>query len=342
MTHRRVIAALLVTVGALACAAPPALADPGRGLGPTPFFTLAERVGISDGNPEGVAFDRRTGLVLVSRTATGAIYAGPLADLATAVDPGPMLQPFIPGSPPREDGMAQAAGLKVREGRLYVAGGGTGQVRVYDIASRALLATFDTRGADTASPTFVNDLVVTADGDIYATDSFRPFIYRIDGRAVAAGAGAVEAIDVSARIPYVAGAFNLNGIVEDDGDLVVVQSATGELFRVQPGDDAPPAAGIREIPVRGGPLTGGDGLLIDRGRLLVVQGAAPGFPKGVVTVVRLRERRAAVERRIADETLAGPSTIARARDRWLVVNANFGGGPPFTVSALPRGHDEDD
>jgi len=39
-----------------------------------------------------------------------------------------------------------------------------------------------------------------------------------------------------------------------------------------------------------------------------------------------------------DATLAGPSTVMRARNRLLVVNANFAGdGPPFTVSALPRG-----
>ena len=33
----------------------------------------------------------------------------------------------------------------------------------------------------------------------------------------------------------------------------------------------------------------------------------------------------------------GPSTIARARDRYLVVNPDFATStPPFTVTALPR------
>jgi Cu-Zn family superoxide dismutase len=208
---------------------------------------------------------------------------------------------------------------------------------VYDVATRARLASFDTGHRDG----FVNDLVVTQDGDIYATDSFLPFIYRIDGGTVAAGGGTVQELPVGASIPYVAGEFNLNGIVQRDDDLIVVQSNTGKLFRITPAEDGPSAEDIAEIVVRGGPLTGGDGLLVDRGRLLVVQGAVPDVrdgANGAVTVVKLREsrRRAAVERRITDTTLAGPSTIARARDSYLVVNAHFGSPSPYTVSLLPR------
>ena len=62
---------------------------------------------------------------------------------------------------------------------------------------------------------------------------------------------------------------------------------------------------------------------------------------GVLTFIELRHHRTrgtVVENR-TDPTLAGPSTIARARDRYLVVNANFAGPPngPFTVTALDRG-----
>jgi hypothetical protein len=348
MRHSRVIAALLAVAG-LATGGSPAFADggaapgnDGQPLGPAPVITLPpEGVGLSQGNPEGVAFDRRTGMVFVSRTATGAIQAGVFAGPSTALDR------FAAGGSPRADSRPQAAGLKVREGRLYVAGGASGLVTVYDIATRSLLATFNV-GPAVVPPAlpFVNDLVVTEDGDVYATDSFRPYIYRIDGRAVAAGGGdgAVQAIPVGDKVEYVPGQFNLNGIVEDDGDLIVVQSNKGKLFRVTPADDAPLAEEITEIVVRGGPLTRGDGLLLDRGRLLVVQGGTTDFPNGVVTVVKLRESRArgAVERRIADASLAGPSTIARARDNYLVVNANFENPSPYTVSLLPRGRGADD
>lgn len=340
MRQRSAISALLAAA-VLAVGGSAAFAQSGPGadgstpgaptLGPAVIFKLAENAGISDGNPEGVAYDRRTGTFFVSRVTTGAIYRGMLAS------PDAELQPFIAGTAPTANEDPLATGLKVRGSRLYVAGATTGLITVYDIATAQKLATFDTRGDDTTSPTLVNDLVVTEDGDIYATDSFRPFIYHVPARAVSAGSGTVEAISVASKIPYLAGQFNLNGIVEDDGDLIVVQSATGKLFRVRV--DGGDLDGIREIAVSGGPLVGGDGLLLDKGRLIVVQGSADGFPNGVLTFVKLRGnwRRGSVDARGTDPSLAGPSTIAKAADRYLVVNAHFGSPPPFTVSSLVRG-----
>jgi hypothetical protein len=114
---------------------------------------------------------------------------------------------------------------------------------------------------------------------------------------------------------------------------------TGRLFRIKVGKDGNDARKIRELKVKGGPFPGGDGLLIDRGRLLVVQGSAAGFPNGVVDVIELRGHsgKARLEDQRTDASFQGPSTIARARDRYLVVNADFATGtPPFTVTALQR------
>jgi hypothetical protein len=48
-----------------------------------------------------------------------------------------------------------------------------------------------------------------------------------------------------------------------------------------------------------------------------------------------------VERR-TDPTLRGPSTVARARNFYLVVNADFFiSTTPFTVTGLPRNGDDD-
>jgi hypothetical protein len=122
----------------------------------------------------------------------------------------------------------------------------------------------------------------------------------------------------------------------------VVDSDTGRLFRIRVGRNGNAARKIREIEVKNhDPFAGGDGLLIDRGDLLVVQGsnAGDGFPNGVVNVLGLRGDglRARLEDQRGDASFQGPSTIARARDRYLVVNADFATGtPPFTVSALPR------
>jgi sugar lactone lactonase YvrE len=313
-------------------------------------YTLAEP---QHGNPEGVAFDKRSGFFFVSATGDGSIYRGKLGDTATPV---PV---FIPGAAGQS-----ATGLKVQRGRLYAAGAATGTIKVYDVASGALLATFDTKGGD-SSPTFVNDLDVTKRGDVYATDSKRPAIYHLTAEEIAAGTPAPKPIDpadvisTSPEIPFNASptAFNLNGIVVDDrgddrgrhghhGDrradkLIVVDSDTGQLFRMKVGKDGNAARKIRELQIDGGPFAGGDGLLIDRGQLLVVQGSNPGdgFANGVVDFIDLRHggRSGELADQRTDDSFQGPSTIARARDRYLVVNPDFATStPPFTVTALPR------
>jgi sugar lactone lactonase YvrE len=287
----------------------------------------------ADGPPEGVAFDKESGRFFVSRTGTGAIYVGTLGS--------DTLQPFIAGGAPGDAPLA--TGLKVRKGLLYVAGASTGQIRIYDLADPAKApVVFETGGG------FINDLDLTPNGDVYATDSTRPAIYKVSADAVKAGAGDVETIDVAPEITVdtTPGVFNLNGIVaRNDHELIVVQSNPVKLYRITFGDDLA-SRDIEEIEVDGGPLTGGDGLLLDRGRLLVVRGTngaespAKGS-NGVVDVVKLRRHRTEGEvvKEIADATFAGPSTIARAKKLLLVVNANFAGAATadeFTVTGLAR------
>jgi Cu-Zn family superoxide dismutase len=352
----RIIAAVLA-VAALAVGGSVAYADhgPGGGSGsgerhghhdnaaaPAAVYTLAEP---QHGSPEGVAFDKRSGFFFVSATGDGSIYRGTLGDTATPV------RVFIPGAQGQS-----ATGLKVFRGKLYAAGAATGTIKVYDVDSGALQATFDTKGGD-ASPTFVNDLDVTRDGDVYATDSFRPVLYHLPAAEIAAGTPAAKPIDpadviqTSPEIPFDAtpNTFNLNGIVVRHGhgahgdELIVVHSPSGRLFRVKVREDN--ERKIRELDVKGGPFPGGDGLLIDRGRLLVVQGRADGFPNGVVDIVKLRHdaRKGRLDDQRTDASFQGPSTIARARDQYLVVNPDFATStPPFTVTGLPREvHEED-
>ncbi|MEA2279041.1 MAG: hypothetical protein QOC78_4001 [Solirubrobacteraceae bacterium] len=291
------------------------------------------------GNPEGVAFDKRSRTFFVSSAGDGSIWRGRLGDTATPV---PV---FIPGAQG-----SSATGMKILGGRLYVAGASTGTIKVYDVGSGQLLATFDTKGASTA-PTFVNDLVVTRRGDVYATDSFRPVIYRLSAAEIAAGtpAGAPiaagDTISTAPEIPFDAtpGTVNLNGIVALGGGrgdrLVVVDTNTGRLFRIGVDPASPATRQIAELVVGGGPFKGGDGLLVDRGRLLVVQGQTTAFPHGVVNAIKLR-RGGSVGRLVdqrTDDHLRGPSTIARARDEHLVVNADFATSTkPSTVVGLSR------
>jgi len=282
----------------------------------TKVFTLAPDPAA---NPEGIAVDSRTKQFFVSITGDGAIYSGMLGN--------PTVTPFIDGAPG-----GAAVGLKVRKGKLYVAGGGTGLIKVYDLATKALVASFDTGPGG-----FLNDLVVTGKGDVFVTDSFRPMIWHVTADQVTAGTGTPQGLDVSATIPFTAGAFNLNGIVSKDRrTLIVVQTNTGQLWRINLNQTNDAIKKIKEI--TGVPLPGGDGMIFDRGRLVVVQG-----DPAQLHFVKLHHgaRKARDAGTQTSDTLHGPSTVARDGKFYLVVNADFAlaASPPFTVSALPRGHE---
>jgi hypothetical protein len=304
MTVRMRIA--LCTIGILAAAlvAPtPVSAQPG-----TEVFTLDDS---SHGNPEGVASDGR--FFYVGATGDGTIYRGSLGD--------PTVHTLIPGVAGRA-----AVGMKVSAGRLFVAGGPTGKIFVYDLSDpSAAPLTFDT-----GTGGFLNDLVVTAQG-VFVTDSFRPTLWHIASDQIKSG-GIVEGIPVGPEIAYTAGEFNLNGIVAYRGgrELVVVKSDTGVLYRIRFDKQ-----GGRVITAIHGPaLVGGDGMLKDRGRLIVVRGEPASLSFVVLQNQRSREKIREVR---TDPTLRGPSTVARLGNRYIAVNADFATSTqPFTLSALER------
>jgi sugar lactone lactonase YvrE len=318
-----VLAILALAVGATVASAHKGHDDKGGAKART--FTLKPDPA---GNPEGVAFDKRSKAFFVGITADGAIYRGTLGSDTVA--------PYIPGATGKS-----AVGLKVKRGKLYVAGGGTGSITVYDIATKAQVAKFET-----GSGGFLNDLQVTRNGDVYVTDSVRQTLWHVTGEQVAAGSGTPQGLDVSA-IPYTTGEFNLNGIVAKSArKLVVVNSSTGKLYRIKLGHDGDSIDSIDEI--TGATVPGGDGMLLDNGRLVVVQG-----DPAQLSFLKLRKgaRRAKLERTETSDKLRGPSTVDRAKNLYLVVNADFATSTkPFTVAGLPRkakghghnGHGHDD
>jgi hypothetical protein len=265
------------------------------------------------GNPEGVVFDKRSKAFFVSITGDGAIYRGTLGS--------DTVSPFIAGEAGRN-----AVGIKVRRGKLYVAGGPSGSITVYDLATRQVVAQFETGAGG-----FLNDLVVTDRGDVFVTDSFRPILWHVTAKQVRAGSGAPQALDVS-EIPYEGGGqFNVNGIVRASARrLVVVDTNSGKLFGIRLGKHRSSIRSIDEI--EGATVSGGDGLLRDRGRLVVVQGSP-----AQLAFLKLRHGTATLKRTQTSDKLRGPSTVARARGLYLVVNADFATSQlPFTVAGLPR------
>jgi len=285
-------------------------------------------------SPEGIDFDKRTRAFYVSITGNGAATGGDIYRGRLGSD---KVEPFIGGGAGKN-----AVGLEVQRGKLYVAGGASGAITVYDLKTRQAIATFQTGAGG-----FLNDLVVTRRGDVYVTDSRRPTLWHVTSDQVKAGSGTPQALDVSAT-EYTAGQFNLNGIVAKRPDrLVVVNSFSGKLFRIDLNDDGDAIDAIDAI--EGVTLKGGDGMILDRGKLVVVQGddaATPAAGDSVLNFVKLRDGATRAELRDTQKSdkLHGSSTVARAKSLYLVVNADFArrASPPFTVAGLPRGRHDDD
>src|SRR5262249_20567438 len=115
----------LLTIAALGAGGPLVAADhDDDGPIATTVFTLSPS---THGNPEGVAFDPASGAFFVGALGDGTIYRGTLNN--------PIVTEFIPGAPGK-----QAVGMKVAAGKLYVAGGFSGAARVYDIATKRVVA----------------------------------------------------------------------------------------------------------------------------------------------------------------------------------------------------------
>jgi hypothetical protein len=164
-------------------------------------------------------------------------------------------------------------GLKLdNHNRLFVAGGPTGHAYVYDARTGASLADYTL----TTAPSFINDVVLTKDA-AYFTDSSNAALYKLPlgKHGELPPAGASQTIALSGDFVNVPGQFNANGIVADGCSLIVVNSFTGTLFKVDP------ATGFaRAIDLGGANVVNGDGLVLRGKKLYVIE----NFSNQVVVV----------------------------------------------------------
>ena len=268
--------------------------------------------------PEGIDFGRGT-TFFVSSLATGAIWRGDARTGAGGV--------LVAAQGVESVGLAYDAWAN----RLVVAGGFSGQAFVYDATTGARLAAYQL-GAPGMS--LVNDVVVSDDA-AYFTDSFNDVLYRIPfGPGALPSQADVQTLPLTGDYQSVPSEIgNANGIVAtpDGRWLIVVNTATGALYRVDPGTGA-----ATSLEVTGGSLDGGDGMLLLGHRLYVVQGhlnqitevqLSPDFGNG--TIVRA----------LTSPDLQFPSTIARLGNTLYAVNARFDVVPApdvqYHVVALP-------
>ena len=256
-------------------------------------------------NAEGIATGRGP-TVYAGSLSSGAVWQG---DLRTGT--GSVLVPAQAGR--------AAVGLKYAHGLLFVAGGPTGAAYVYDARTGADVATVQL----TTGTSFVNDVVVTRRA-AYFTDSMNAVLYRVPLRS-GAPAGTPTTIPLSGDWVQVAGQFNANGIESLAGGrhLIVVNSTTGTLFRVNP------RTGRASTIETDATLTQGDGILLRGSRLSVVRNRS-----NEIAVLRVNHSasRARLVATLTDPDFAVPTTIAAYRGSLYAVNARFGlPAGPFTI-----------
>jgi hypothetical protein len=287
-----------------------------------PPDNFPDRIELPDGFfPEGIESGRGTSVFVGSLT-DGAIWRGDLRTGSGSVFTSPDDQ----GEGRVSVGIAYEAGRN----RLWVAGGGpgfgigAGDVRVYDASSGALLATYLPPGEVGA----LNDVAITHDA-VYVTDSFNAQLVKIPLPAD----GSLPSEDSATLLPVSgvtpSGGPNLNGIVAKSGVLLVAETSSGMLFRVDPDTGS-----AEPVDLGGEDLLSPDGLEL-RGNTLYVVGG------GLVTVVRLGARLASgvVLGQISDPGLDVPTTATVAAGRLWVVNARFTTPPTpatdYWITQLP-------
>ncbi len=197
-------------------------------------------------------------------------------------------------------------GLKASRGKLFVAGGPSKAIYVYDSRTGADVASFPLPDAG-----FVNDVVVTKRA-AYFTDSLVAQVYRLGIRRDGS-LGNLKRIPITGEFKYVDG-FNANGIEAAGKRLVIVQSVTGKLFSVNRHSGR-----SREIELDT-PVTNGDGLLLRGHKLYVVQNR-----DNKIAVVKLRRklRSGDLRRFIEDSRFEVPTTLATFKKSIYAVNARF-------------------
>lgn len=266
--------------------------------------TVEDLIELPDGfQPEGIAIGPG-GTAYVGSLADGDVY---VVDLRTGAEITTLEGPGTP-----------SVGLKIdHQERLFIAGGPTGQARVVDAETGEILETYQL----TTGPAFINDVVLTRDG-AWFTNSAAAELYFLP---VSPSGELPDASDV-VTLPLTGDwvqqpGFNANGIAEtpDHQALLVIQSATATLFRVDPATGEATA-----VDLGGATLPNGDGLLVVGNTLYVVQNFS-----NTVAVVRLDAdgTSGTLVDQLTSPEFDVPTTVARFGHSLFLPNARFGTTP---------------
>jgi len=318
--------AVALSLGAALPAA--ATDDDGPHNGHRHHGALPDRIELPDGfQPEGIAAGRHGPTAWV-----GSLVDGDILQLDLRTGDRELLSEG-PGTP--------TVGLTLdRRGRLFAAGGPSGQGRVVSTRSGDVLANYKLA----TGTTFIND-VTLLDGVAWFTDSSNPVLHGVPlgphGRLP--DQDEVMHLKLGGEWRQVPG-FDANGIASTpDGEaLLVANTALGTVFRVDPETGKAEEVDLPDVPttVKGavGPVAFADGLLRSGRTLYVVQNTA-----NQVAVLRLDEEgdRARLEDVLTSENFDAPTTAAIYRDSLYLPSARFRTKPlppdaPYWVTRVDR------
>ena len=286
----RRISALLLGLGLLL----------GAAITPATASSFADRIDLPDGfAPEGITSDGTT--LYVGSLVDGAIWRGSLA-----TGTGDVWIPGVAGE------VAVGIDYDTAYDRLWVAGGNTHEVKVHDATTGDLLRTY------TFDSGFLNDVVATPDA-VYVTDSNMQQLIVIPLGAGGSLPADGMTVPLTGDIAYEPG-FNANGITAARGWLLIVQSNTGFVFRVNP--ETGDASRVVLTDDSGTYLvTAGDGIEIRGATLAVVRNQL-----NMVATFKLNGRLTAgmLTGELVSDGFSVPTTATWAAGDLWAVNARFG------------------
>ena len=177
-----------------------------------------------------------------------------------------------------------------------------------------------------------NDVIVTGRA-AYFTDSFAPQIYEVPLNSRGEVAGDARTIPLGGDFQFSPGDFNANGIeaTRNGKVLIVVNSAFGEIYTVDPG------TGLASVIDLGGDVVNGDGLVLIGRTLYAVEGG-----KNQITEIRLSNdlREGRVVDALTSPAFDVPTTAAQFGRSLFAVNAKFNTPPlpttPYEIVRVDR------
>ena len=267
--------------------------------------------------PEGIAISGQ--YAFLGSRATGSVYK---ASLATGT--GSVIYTG-PGTP--------SNGIKIdSRGRAFIAGNVGGDIRVISIKTGELLASYQVTAPGAS---FLNDVILTSSG-AWVTDSYNATLYKVP---ISSSGALPTSVDGVVTLPLTGititpATVNLNGITTtpDGKSLLVVQSNTGLLFKVNPSTGA-----ATQVDLGGASVINGDGLLRDDCELFVVQNRS-----NAMSVFTLNEAgtTGTLSTTITNDAFAIPTTVASFGNRLYIVNGKLTTAitatEPYNFIAIPK------